>query len=141
MEPLVVHPQATYTMRVRGESMRDAGIFDGDVLLVDRAVAPRHGVVVIAVVDGEFTCKQLIADGRDGLAMEQPRDSFTYMQGCGPRLDLTHQFSDMRATERPRGLGPHQYCDEAKPPIDFLSHALASFLLCFWTSQSLTILQ
>lgn len=59
MERLVVHPQATFTMRVSGESMREAGIFDGNVLLVDKAVTPRHGMVVIAVVDGEFTCKQL----------------------------------------------------------------------------------
>lgn len=59
MERLVLHPQATFTMRVSGESMRELGIFDGDVLLVDKAVAPRHGMVVIAVVDGEFTCKQL----------------------------------------------------------------------------------
>lgn len=59
MERLVVHPQATFTMRVSGESMREAGILDGDVLLVDKAVTPRHGMMVIAVVDGEFTCKQL----------------------------------------------------------------------------------
>lgn len=51
--------QATFMLRVRGESMRDAGIFDGDVVLVDRAIAPRSGQVVIAVVDGEFVCKTL----------------------------------------------------------------------------------
>lgn len=59
LERLVKHPQATYSMTVRGESMRDAGIFDGDVLLVDRAVKPAHGQIVVAVVDSEFTCKQL----------------------------------------------------------------------------------
>jgi DNA polymerase V len=59
LDKLVRHPQATYAMRVRGESMREAGIFDGDVLLVDRAIKPAHGMVVVAVVDGEFTCKQL----------------------------------------------------------------------------------
>jgi DNA polymerase V len=59
IDKLVTHPQATFTMRVRGESMREAGIFDGDVVLVDRAVRPQHGMVVVAVVDGEFTCKQL----------------------------------------------------------------------------------
>jgi len=46
-------------MTVRGDSMREAGIFDGDVLLVDRAVKPPHGQIVVAVVDDEFTCKQL----------------------------------------------------------------------------------
>ena len=59
LERLVKHPQATYSMTVRGESMREAGIFDGDVLLVDRAIKPSHGQIVVAVVDGDFTCKQL----------------------------------------------------------------------------------
>ena len=39
--------------------MRDAGVDDGDVVLVDRAIRPIHGSVIIAVVDGEFTCKRL----------------------------------------------------------------------------------
>lgn len=57
MEQLIKHPQATYLLRVRGESMKDVGIFDNDVVLVDRAINPRSGHVVIAVVDGEFVCK------------------------------------------------------------------------------------
>ena len=56
---LIKHPQATFLMRARGESMKDAGIFDGDVLLVDRAIPPRSGHVVVAVIDGEFVCKTL----------------------------------------------------------------------------------
>lgn len=59
MEQLIKHPQATFLLRVRGESMKDAGIFDGDVVLVDKAIQPRSGQVVIAVVDGEFVCKTL----------------------------------------------------------------------------------
>ena len=59
MAHLIKHPQATFLLRVRGESMRDAGIFDGDVVLVDKAITPRSGQVVIAVVDGEFVCKTL----------------------------------------------------------------------------------
>lgn len=46
-------------MRVRGESMRDAGISDGDYVIVDRSLDPRHGDIVMAVVDGEFTVKTL----------------------------------------------------------------------------------
>lgn len=57
LEKLVKHPQATYQMTVRGESMRDAGIFDGDVILIDRAISPRSGHYVVAVVDNEFVCK------------------------------------------------------------------------------------
>ena len=60
MEQLITHPQATFLLRVRGESMKDAGIFDNDVVLVDRAINPRSGHVVVAVVDGEFVCKTLL---------------------------------------------------------------------------------
>lgn len=56
---LIKHPQATFLLRASGDSMREAGIFDGDVLVVDRAVRPQHGHYVVAVVDGEFVCKQL----------------------------------------------------------------------------------
>lgn len=59
LERMVTHPQATYSMAVRGHSMEGVGIFDGDVVLVDRAVKPAHGHIVVAVVDNEFTCKQL----------------------------------------------------------------------------------
>ena len=59
MAQLIKHPQATYMLRVRGESMRDAGIFDNDVVMVDRAITPRSGQIVVAVVDGEFVCKTL----------------------------------------------------------------------------------
>ena len=59
MAHLIKHPQATFLLRVRGESMKGAGIFDNDVVLVDRAIAARSGHVVIAMVDGEFVCKTL----------------------------------------------------------------------------------
>ena len=56
---LVVHAQATYFLRARGLSMVGLGIFDNDILVVDRAIKPRHGHIVVAVVDGDFTVKQL----------------------------------------------------------------------------------
>jgi len=56
---LVVHAQATYFLRASGHSMVEAGIFDDDIMVVDRAVRPRHGHIVVAVVDGEFTVKRL----------------------------------------------------------------------------------
>ena len=58
LEKLIKHPQATYQMTVRGESMRDAGIFDGDVILIDRAISPRNGHIVVAIVDNEFVCNK-----------------------------------------------------------------------------------
>ena len=56
---LITHPQATFLLKVSGESMREAGIFNGDTLVVNKAIKPRHGQIVVAVVDGEFTVKQL----------------------------------------------------------------------------------
>jgi DNA polymerase V len=59
MNQLIKHPQATFMLRVSGHSMRDAGILDGSVVLVDRAITPADGQIVLAVVDGDFTCKTL----------------------------------------------------------------------------------
>jgi DNA polymerase V len=56
---LIRHPSSTFFLRVSGESMRDAGILDGDLLVVDRAIEPRAGRVVVAVLDGAFTLKYL----------------------------------------------------------------------------------
>ena len=50
-------------LRVSGESMREAGIFDGDMLVVNKALKPRHGQVVVAIIDGEFTVKYLYQRG------------------------------------------------------------------------------
>ncbi len=55
----VRHPQATYFVRARGESMLGAGIADGDILVVDRSVQARNGDVIIAAIEGEFTVKRL----------------------------------------------------------------------------------
>lgn len=52
-------------MRVAGAAMHDAGIDDGDLLLVDRAITPGHGHVVIAVIEDEFVCRRLSRNGRD----------------------------------------------------------------------------
>lgn len=59
-EALIRHPQATFVMRAAGDAMAEAGVWDGDVLLVDRAVAPAHGHLVIAKVDGELLCRRLV---------------------------------------------------------------------------------
>lgn len=59
-EHLIEHRESTFFMRVAGHSMRDLGIFDGDLLVVDRAIPAAHGCVVVAVIDGEFTVKQLL---------------------------------------------------------------------------------
>jgi DNA polymerase V len=56
---LIKHTQATYFLRASGHSMTEAGIFDNDILVVDKAIKPRHNHIVVAIVDGDFTVKQL----------------------------------------------------------------------------------
>ena len=56
---LVEHPAASYVMRVEGHSMVDAGIADGDYIVVSRAKRPRAGDIVVALVHGDRTLKRL----------------------------------------------------------------------------------
>ncbi|MEO3988354.1 translesion error-prone DNA polymerase V autoproteolytic subunit [Pseudocitrobacter cyperus] len=56
---MVQHPSATYFVKASGDSMSDAGIGEGDLLVVDSSRKAGHGDIVIAAVDGEFTVKRL----------------------------------------------------------------------------------
>jgi DNA polymerase V len=58
-EKLIKSPPSTFLFRVEGESMRDAGINDGDLLVVDRGITASHGRVVVAMVCGDMTVKRL----------------------------------------------------------------------------------
>lgn len=72
-EHLIAHKEATFFVRAKGFSMVGAGIQDGDLLVVDRSLTAAHRSVVIAVVDGEFTCKRLYKRGsRVRLMAENP---------------------------------------------------------------------
>ena len=62
-EYLIKHPTSTFFMRVSGDSMVDAGIFDKDILIVDRSLNARHGHIVIAALNGELTVKRLVIKG------------------------------------------------------------------------------
>ena len=55
----IEHPAATYFVRTEGDSMIGAGIYDGDLLIVDRSLEPKNGSIVIAAVMGELTVKRL----------------------------------------------------------------------------------
>ena len=71
---LVKHPAATFFLRVKGHSMTGAGIFDHDLVVVDRSLDPVNGAVVIAVIDGELTVKRLalLLGGEVELRPENP---------------------------------------------------------------------
>lgn len=58
----VSHPAATFYVRASGHSMIGEGINDGDMLIIDRAITARHGDIVLACLDGEFTVKILQTD-------------------------------------------------------------------------------
>lgn len=62
-ELIVQHPAATYYVRVEGDSMQGAGIFSGDILVVDRSLPPANGKIIVAFINGEFTVKRLVKEG------------------------------------------------------------------------------
>ncbi len=72
-ELLITHPAATFFVRVAGDSMQNAGIAPGDVLIVDRSLEASDNAIVIAVVNTEFTVKRLLRrEGRIYLSPENP---------------------------------------------------------------------
>ncbi|MDD5707425.1 MAG: transcriptional repressor LexA [Kiritimatiellae bacterium] len=68
-EYLLKRPEATFMLRVEGDSMVEAGILPGDVVLVERGRQPRNGDIVIACVDGEWTMKYFYTDAK-GVRLE-----------------------------------------------------------------------
>ncbi|MBU3735811.1 MAG: translesion error-prone DNA polymerase V autoproteolytic subunit [Methylobacterium sp.] len=72
-ELLVKNPPATFSLRVKGNSMTGAGIFDGDILVVDRSIEARDGLVVVAEYEGGYTVKRLYQKrGKVKLLPENP---------------------------------------------------------------------
>ena len=78
-EYLVQHPSATFCVRVTGDSMQNAGIFSGDVMVVDRALEPKNNTIVLAVLDGEFTVKRIQKKGRQ-LFLKPENETFKPIQ-------------------------------------------------------------
>ena len=62
-EHLISHPTATFFVRAAGDSMEDAGISEGDLLIVDRSKEAKNNDIIVAVLMGEFTLKRLIIKG------------------------------------------------------------------------------
>ena len=107
-ELLVKRPAATYFVRVEGDSMIEAGIHNGDLLVVDRSLRPASGDVIIASVDGDFTVKTYRRD-KDGVRLEPANPNFPVIQiKKGQELDYfgkvtacIHQFSKPASVPRP----------------------------------------
>lgn len=73
-EHLISNKETTFFVRAKGNSMIGAGIFDGDLLIVDKSLSPQSGNIVIAIVDGDLTVKRLVQNkGEIILKPENPR--------------------------------------------------------------------
>ncbi|MBQ5982675.1 MAG: translesion error-prone DNA polymerase V autoproteolytic subunit [Prevotella sp.] len=67
------HPEASFYGDVEGDSMKDAGIFDKDRVIIDRAIEPRNGSIVVAYWNGDFTMKYLdLTHRKDGYIELRP---------------------------------------------------------------------
>lgn len=83
-EYLIKHPAATFFVRASGESMVNAGIYSGDILVVDRSIEAGHGKIVIVALNGELTVKRLShQNGHIKLVAENP--DF-------PAIDITDEY-------------------------------------------------
>jgi DNA polymerase V len=62
---LIRNPSATFFGRVKGQSLKDAGIADGDLMVIDRSAAPLHNKIAVVFLDGEFTAKRIEKRGKE----------------------------------------------------------------------------
>ncbi len=76
---LIKNPAATFFVRVTGYSLIGAGIYSGDLLVVDRSLEPRDKSVVIAVIDGELTVKR-IRIGKKKITLEPENENYSVQQ-------------------------------------------------------------
>ena len=73
---LVQNPTSTFCVKAIGESMKDAGIQSGDIMIVDRSLEPKNRSIVLAVIDGEFTVKRVNVHDKELYLMPE-NDTFT----------------------------------------------------------------
>jgi DNA polymerase V len=99
IELLVTNPLATFFWEVTGYSMKNAGIWHGDIVVVDRSIRPRHDKIVVAEVDGDFTVKYLYKlDGIVKLVAANPEfEDITFREGqqlviCGVVTGCIRRF-------------------------------------------------
>lgn len=59
-EKLIPRPSSTFLIKAEGDSMNGAGIYEGDLLIVDKSITAAHNQIVVAIINGEFTIKRLI---------------------------------------------------------------------------------
>lgn len=72
---LITNPAATFCASVSGSSMVDAGINDGDMLIIDKSLEPQHGDIAVCFIDGDFTVKRITVK-EDGLYLTPANKKF-----------------------------------------------------------------
>ena len=103
---LIERPSQTVLIRVKGDSMMDAGILDGDLVVVEKTAAAKRGDIVVAIVDGQFTLKTL--DLERGTVHPQARE-----QGI-PDHPARGRSRDLRRDGRPRAQALARRGDRAR---------------------------
>ena len=83
-EYLVKNPDNTFMLTVRGDSMIDAGILPGDIVLVEKGASPKSGAIVVAQVDGEWTLKYYMKD-KAGVRLDPANRNYRFIR---PRQSL-----------------------------------------------------
>lgn len=71
---LIQNPSSTFFARVRGNSMVDVGINDGDILIIDKSLEPKRNSVLVCFIDGEFTVKKVMKTNGDFYLMPQNKE-------------------------------------------------------------------
>ena len=82
-EYLIDHPASTFFVRAKGNSMIEAGIFDGDILIIDKSLDPKNNSIILACLDGEFLIKKFVQ-----------KDGKTFLEPCNPEfktIDVTEK--------------------------------------------------
>ena len=72
---LIKNPISTFFLRVSGNSMNNAGIYNNDLLIIDRSINPNPGHIVVALLDGEFTLKRLIKE-KDNYYLKADKENY-----------------------------------------------------------------
>jgi DNA polymerase V len=82
-EYLIDHPASTFFVRAKGNSMIDAGILDGDLLIIDKSLDPKNNSIVLACIDGEFLIKKFVK-----------KEGRTFLEACNSsfkNIDVTEK--------------------------------------------------
>ena len=72
---LIKNPISTFFLRVSGNSMNNAGIYNNDLLIIDRSLNPQPGYIVVALLDGEFTLKRLVKE-KDNYYLKADKENY-----------------------------------------------------------------